>query len=140
MNNLTPIEMMTIDRMDGLVSFSTLERVVEDGNAIIHEMMKEGFSKEETITYLWYCISNARVPLMINPVGTIELDTTEIESQGFIHFLQQHGITFEVLTWRGPGGGNPLIRYRGLKQDLMHMVIEHWEDEGLMNDFKEDAI
>jgi hypothetical protein len=35
-------------------------------------------------------------------------------------------VTYRVITESGPAGGNPVIRYRGPREQLETMVIKHY--------------
>ena len=63
---------------------------------------------------------------------TVELDTvadgiygsTGAEAGEVI--TRGYDVTFEVVTENGPGGGNPIIRYTGPKDEVRRMVEEHY--------------
>ncbi len=44
----------------------------------------------------------------------------------FLIFLKKHNITFEIIQWEGPGGGLPLIGYKGTEQALRHLLKERF--------------
>lgn len=44
-------------------------------------------------------------------------------------FSIKHGITYEVVAWQGPAGGNPLIEFRGTEEQLRNAVWEYVEQD-----------
>lgn len=44
----------------------------------------------------------------------------------FIEYLNEHKITFKVLTWDGPGGGNPEVEFYATREKLINMLREQY--------------
>lgn len=67
---------------------------------------------------------------MANKRITIEMDTcldfTNRSTMEFLAFLEANDILFNVLTWHGPAGGNPLVHYNGTKKALRKMLKSHF--------------
>jgi len=60
---------------------------------------------------------------------TIEMDCipftgSEKEDQKFWGLLEKRNILLNVLNWRGPGGGNPVVQFTGTDEDLRYMLAE----------------
>ena len=55
------------------------------------------------------------------------LDFADKSTMEFLAFLEEHDILFNVLSWHGPAGGNPLVHYNGTKKALKKMLKEHFE-------------
>ena len=130
------IDFATIERMDGTVTLTVLERMLEDAKSVAHDFMADGFSKEQTMTYLWFCMSNDRMPRTDNHMSSVELDTIHFEDE-YLEFLRVNDIRFEIITWHGPGGGHPLVKYMAYRQDLVHLIREKFDDMDLCEDIKE---
>ena len=64
-------------------------------------------------------------------INSINLDTCldweDPETLNFFKFLEALNITFEILQWNGPAGGNPYIKYNGSKENLMRLAIEKFD-------------
>ena len=60
---------------------------------------------------------------------TIEMDCipftgSEKEDQRFWGILEQKNILLNIITWNGPGGGNPVVQFTGADEDLRYMLAE----------------
>jgi len=65
---------------------------------------------------------------------TIEMDLVPYtgdssSDQEFWSFLESHNITLSILTWHGPGGGNPVVELTGSEQDLRDLLQSMGHDE-----------
>lgn len=64
-------------------------------------------------------------------INSINLDTcldwNDPNTLEFLKFLEDLNITFEILEWHGPAGGNPYIKYNGTKESLMRMALEKFD-------------
>lgn len=56
------ISLNEIDRMDGLVNTKNLQTIIDTSKSIIKDLQKDGFDKNEIVTYLWFCIDKQRMP------------------------------------------------------------------------------
>jgi hypothetical protein len=56
--------------------------------------------------------------------STITLDITldGLKDPVFIAYLEANDITFHVLNWNGPGGGNPEVQFFGTGKSLEAMA------------------
>jgi hypothetical protein len=54
----------------------------------------------------------------------LQLDFTSITTDDLDN-MQDLNITFQVITWVGPGGGNPLLELYGTKENL-EMYLAHY--------------
>lgn len=56
--------------------------------------------------------------------NSIALDVTidGLLDPEFIEYLDKHKITFKVLTWDGPGGGNPELEFYATREKLVDFL------------------
>jgi len=122
------ITLASIERIDGLVTLAVLERMLEDAKSIVHEFMADGFSKEETMTYLWFCMSNDRMP---NGAvhWEIVLDTVNHDDENFQAFLKEHGITSMKNPEQHTHMTESYIYRCTQKSSLMGMMWLFWDDD-----------
>lgn len=57
-------------------------------------------------------------------ISSISLDVTRdgLKDAAFIDYLDKHKIIFSVLTWDGPGGGNPEVKFQATREKLINFL------------------
>jgi hypothetical protein len=67
---------------------------------------------------------------------TIEMDLIPYtgnseQDEEFWSFLESHNITLSIITWNGPGGGNPVVQLTGSEKNLRDLLqsLGHDEDD-----------
>jgi len=64
---------------------------------------------------------------MEQKVHAMQFDTCLFDCVSeFLNWLRANDITFKILIWNGPAGGNPLIEYYGTKEQLQKLAIEQF--------------
>ena len=63
-----------------------------------------------------------------NTPSSLTLDVTPdgLKDPKFIDYLDKHKITFSVLTWDGPGGGNPEVEFRATYDKLVNLLRDQY--------------
>ena len=62
----------------------------------------------------------------------VDLDTVEYADLPFRQYLEDNDISHYLLEDIGPGGGNNVVRYSGVKVALNAMITDHWQDAWLL--------
>lgn len=62
--------------------------------------------------------------------SSITLDVTPdgLKDPSFIDYLEKHDITFRVLRWNGPGGGNPYLELYATREELINFLRDRYFD------------
>jgi hypothetical protein len=47
-----------------------------------------------------------------------------------LEWLEEKGVTFKVITWKGTGGGWPVFEYYGTEDQLKALLSEEFRYEG----------
>ena len=66
-------------------------------------------------------------------ISSISLDVTRdgLKDAAFIDYLDKHDIIFSVLTWDGPGGGNPEVEFQATRKKLINFLRDcYFDGEG----------
>ena len=56
----------------------------------------------------------------------VELDIIDPDGDVFKASIIEHHLTFTIIQRVGPGGGNPLVRFSGNREDLVAWITRYY--------------
>ena len=77
---------------------------------------------------------DAGMPKATVPVHTWEFDMLIVEdpmlTYDFMSALEKNNVLMNIVTWRGPGGGSPVVRLTGTEEAVKNVFRETQDMDG----------
>ena len=70
----------------------------------------------------------------------IQIDVIDPTNKYLINTVKKLGLGMNIITWNGPGGGNPEVEFTGKRKDIDTLLDKHFGSKRDFEDFIEESV